>query len=444
MTTSDRAECFVYLQMPGTTETVACGKFVQVQAVGGGVVGAFAYGRKYRARSDAVSLDPYSLPLSADEAQTTALGGIFGALRDASPDAWGRRLIEHYTQRTDLSEIDFLLESPQDRAGALSFGRGVDPPAPQRVYNSVVDLADLLEAARQVDAGPAAGAGGTGGAGDTHHTTTLEAARFLLEHHGTSMGGARSKSVVRADDDLWIAKFPREGDRWNYAVVEAAMLALAARCGIAVPETRIETVGHRSVLLVKRFDRERADRADRAAVGADAWYRHRMVSALTVLGADDAVTNRGRWSYLLLADELRRWSSHADADRVELFRRMVFNALVSNDDDHPRNHALVAPRLDWMLAPAYDIVPNPQPGRHDRDLAMVCGVAGRRARRGNLLSGAGRFGVRLPDAVAIIDGMMATVQANWVADISAQGGTGSDIAAVSTAFVDEGFEYAEA
>lgn len=438
MTTSDRAECFVYLQMPGSTETLACGKFVQVRAEGGGTVGAFAYGRQYRARTDAVALDPYALPLSDNEATTTALGGIFGALRDAAPDAWGRRLIEHHTRRTDLSEIDFLLESPEDRAGALAFGRGVEPPAPVRAYNRVVDLADLLDAARQVDAGPDATAAAAGGAPSKNH---LEAARFLLEHHGTSMGGARAKSVVRADDALWIAKFPRDGDRWNYAVVEAAMLALAARCGISVPETRIQTVGPRSVLLVRRFDRERADGT---AGGGGDWYRHRMVSALTVLRADDAVTNRGRWSYLLLADELRRWSSRANSDRTELFRRMVFNALVSNDDDHPRNHALIAPRREWMLAPAYDIVPNPQPGRHDRDLAMVCGAEGRLARRTNLLSAAGRFGLRLPDAEAIIDAMIATIQANWVSDILAQGGTAADIAAVSTAFVHEGFEYAPA
>lgn len=419
-------ECFVYLQMPGSTETVTCGKFAQLELAGGGAAGVFVYGQRYRTRTDAVPIDPYHLPLSAEEVRTTNLGGIFGALRDASPDAWGRRLIENNAQRTDLTEIDFLLESPEDRVGALSFGRGVSPPAPVRAYNRVVHLSDLMEAARLIEDAPDAHADGE----------RLKAARFLLEQHGTSMGGARAKSVVEADDALWIAKFPQKGDRWTNAVVEAAMLHLADRCGITVPATRIERVGPHSVLLVRRFDRERAEEA------GNPYLRYRMVSALTALDADDAVTNRGRWSYLLFADELRRWSGRSEADRKELFRRMVFNALVSNNDDHPRNHALIAPRSTWFLAPAYDITPNPQTGRHDRDLAMVCGTSGRQARRANLLSEVGRFGLQPLQAAAIMDEMIGIIQAKWMTDILEQGGTVADVEAVRTAFLDEGFEYA--
>ena len=140
--------------------------------------------------------------------------------------------------------------------------------------------------------------------------------------------------MVEDDQGLWIAKFPQRSDKWNNAPVEAAMLALARRCWIRTPETRVERLGDESVLLVRRFDRDKVE---------GGYVRHRMVSALTVLDADDRVTDRSAWSYVLLADELRRWSERPAEDRTELFRRVVFNALICNLDDHPRNHALIAP-----------------------------------------------------------------------------------------------------
>jgi serine/threonine-protein kinase HipA len=218
--------------------------------------------------------------------------------------------------------------------------------------------------------------------------------------------------------------------------VEAAMLALAERCGIDVPRTRVENIGGKPVLLVRRFDREAIPEA------ASAYHRHRMVSALTVTDADDTVAGeRSAWSYLLLADELQRWSARPAEDRFQLFRRMVFNALVSNTDDHPRNHALIAPNDDWRLAPAYDITPTPLPGSHERDLAMICGTFGRRARRANLLSGSSRFGIDHDAADHIVSEMQQVVHREWGAMIRRHGGTTDDCAAVAEAFDDEGFEY---
>ena len=423
-----RRECFVYIQLPGSTEVVTCGRFAQEDVPTGGVVGRFVYGRSYRARRDAVPLDPFNLPLS-DRVYTTAkLGGIFGALRDASPDRWGRLVIERLLGRTDLTEIDFLLQSPEDRAGALSFGRGASPPPPVWEYNRVVQLPELLEAARLLEADPGGG---------TLPDEMLHAG-LLLQHGGTSMGGARPKSVVEDQDGLWVAKFPERADRWTNAVVEAGMLALARRCGIQAPPTRVQMVGSQAVLMVRRFDR---DQAVPGAGGHSRYLRHRMVSALTVLDAEASSTDRRNWSYLLLADELRRWSRRPREDRQELFRRMVFNALVSNLDDHPRNHALIAPGTDWQLAPAYDITPDPRPGQQDRDLAMVCGRLGRRARRVNLLSAAPRFDFRVDDANALIDQMVQVVRTEWEWQVRRQGGTEADCAAIAPAFVPEGFEY---
>jgi len=253
----------------------------------------------------------------------------------------------------------------------------------------------------------------------------------LLEP-GTSLGGARPKNVVEDDQGLWIAKFPQRGDKWNNAPVEAAMLALAARCGIRTPETRVEPLAGESVLLVRRFDRERVERGYR---------RFRMVSALTVLDADDHVTDRRAWSYVLLADELRRWSERPAADRAELFRRVTFNALISNLDDHPRNHALIAPGRDWRLAPAYDLTPQPVVSLERRDLALECGPYGRMARRDNLVAAAPRFGLELGEANGIIDEIKQVVAHHWLDDVLRLGGTAGDCSTIESAFVYPGFEY---
>lgn len=419
-----RDECFVYLQMPGSLEVVTCGRFVRESVRAGGTVGRFVYGRVYRDRPDAVPLDPFNLPITPNVRETARLGGVFGILRDAAPDAWGRRVIERILGRQDLTEVDFLLESPQDRAGALSFGRGPVPPAPVRAYNRVVQLAELRAAAALLEE-------------DRPGEPVPEQILDLLQP-GTSMGGARPKNVVEDEEGLWIAKFPQRGDRWSNAPVEAGMLSLAARCGIRVPPTRMERVGGESVLLVKRFDRERVLDDD----GAPAYLRHRMASALTMLDAEESPTDRRGWSYVLLADEMRRWSGHPREDRAELFRRVVFNALISNLDDHPRNHAIIAPGREWRLAPAYDLTPNPRQGLEERRLAMECGRFGRVARRDNLLSQAPRFGLREDEANAVIDEMKEIVVSQWRTEVQRHGAGERDCHVIEPAFVYPGFEYA--
>jgi serine/threonine-protein kinase HipA len=420
---ASRRECFVYVQLPGTLEVVSCGRYEREVTRDGRAVGRFVYGRSYRDRPDAVALDPYHLPLTPAVQETARLNGVFGALRDAAPDAWGRRVIERILQRPQVDEVDFLLESPEDRAGALSFGRGQVPPAPVREFNRVVQLAELRRAAALLE--------------DDRPGEPVPEQILDLLHPGTSLGGARPKNVVEMDGEPWIAKFPQRGDRWSNAPVEAAMLSLAARCGIRVPETRVEWVGGEAVLLVKRFDRERTA-PDQKEAG---YLRHRMVSALTVLDAEESPTDRTNWSYVLLADELRRWSSRPRLDRPELFRRVVLNALISNLDDHPRNHAVIAPGAGWLLAPAYDLTPNPRQGMEDRRLAMVCGRFGRVARRDNLLSESARFGLTADEANAIIDEMKAVVAGSWRAEVLRQGGSGHDCRVIEPAFSYPGFEY---
>jgi len=253
----------------------------------------------------------------------------------------------------------------------------------------------------------------------------------VLLRPGTSLGGARPKNVVEDDEGLWIAKFPDRGDRWSNARVEHSMLSLARECGINAAYSKIITVGKADVVLVKRFDRERVEAG---------YWRHRMVSGLTILNTEDTADARRDWSYLVLADELRRRSCKSAADLVELYRRMVFNALISNTDDHPRNHALIAPGRDFELSPAYDLTPNPMMSVEKRDLAMTAGDFNRYANRLNLLSGHARFKISREDASAIIDSVQRTVRDRWYPVLRENGTSEADCERVTRAFNYPGFE----
>lgn len=413
------SEAFVYIMLPRETTFVTAGRFVLTEDRHSAPLGRFVYGRSYLARPNAVALDPIELPLAERTYETRRLKGVFGALRDASPDYWGRRVIEKHAGLAQLGEIDYLLHSPDDRAGALSFGRAATPPAPARTYNQTVDLARLQALADRLineETSP--------------ETTPAELAQVQdLLQLGTSMGGARPKVVVENEGQLWLAKFNRTDDPWNHARVEHAMLILARECGLTTAESRLTEVAGRDVLLVKRFDRE---------PHAESYRRARMLSALTLLRAGDSHQDRERWSYVLLVEELRRVSSDPKADARELFKRMVFNALISNTDDHPRNHAVIAPGKDWRLSPAYDLVPFPAVSVERRDLALTVGDFGRYANVINLLSQCPRFLLTREEAAQIIDTMEAQVRARAYPVARAFGVTERDCATIARAFAYKG------
>lgn len=416
------SEVFVHLMLPGTTEFVAAGRFVLATDRAGLPFGRFVYGRSYLERSDAVPIDPVELPLSDQTYETTRLKGMFGALRDAAPDYWGRRVVEKHSGFAALGELDYLLHSPDDRAGALGFGTGREPPAPLRDYNRTVDLERLQALADRLIAEEAPDA----------NATEIEQAEDLLLL-GTSMGGARPKAVVEDDAQLWLAKFNRRDDPFNHARVEHSMLVLARECGISSAESRVTRAGGRDVLLVKRFDR--------VPMGHGAYRRARMLSALTILRAGDSHQDRDRWSYVRLAEELRRLSREPKGDAAELFRRMTFNALISNADDHPRNHAVIAPDQEFRLSPAYDLIPHLQISIEHRDLALTIGDYGRYANAENLVSQSSRFLLQREEAARVIDEMEACVRSRWYPVARREGVTEQDCEKISRAFAYEGFRY---
>jgi serine/threonine-protein kinase HipA len=404
------------MTLPGQTDFVTAGRFELTQDRRGTAIGRFVYGRSYLARGDAAPIDPVELRLSDQTYETTRLNGVFGALRDSGPDDWGRRLIERNAGKTQLGELDYLLLSADDRAGALGFGPGPQPPGPKRKFNKILELEKLQNIAdalmREEQLKP--------------DEETVQVQELLLL--GTSLGGARPKAVVEDDEGLWVAKFNHPNDRWNNTRVEHAMLELARRCGLNVAASRIVTVAEKDVLLVRRFDREKI---------AKGYTRARMISGLTLLRAEETV--RDRWSYVLLSEELRRVVEEPKKDAAELFRRMVFNALISNIDDHPRNHALLAKEREWKLSPAYDLTPSPVIAQDRRDLAMEAGDQGRFANARNLLSQHTRFLLELDEARSIVSNMTKQVKATWYDLVRAQGVSQKDAEAIRGAFIYEGF-----
>lgn len=286
------------------------------------------------------SLEP-ALQLGPGPYHTAEDVPMFGAIGDSAPDRWGRALMrrverrraerEKQTPRT-LFELDYLLlVDDQTRAGALRFkaeqtGPFLRESAADRVP-PLVDLAKLLAASERV----------------IDEDETDEDLRLLIAP-GSSLGGARPKASVREKNgSLAIAKFPRKDDDINAVLWERVALELAEKAGLDVATSRLEKVGKKTVLIVQRFDRAGAVRIP-------------FLSAMSMLGGKDNETH----SYLEIADALRRFGAAPKRDLEALWRRIVFNILISNTDDHLRNHGFLYAGADgWRLSPAYDLNPVP-------------------------------------------------------------------------------------
>jgi serine/threonine-protein kinase HipA len=321
---------------------------------GGTESATFAYSDDYLAHRAAYELDP-ALPLVSGPQQTPAGRSMFGAFTDCAPDGWGRRLIqraERIRARDDdvsarsLGEIDYLLGVRDDlRQGAVRFrdpASGVYLAQEDRGAPALVDLPVLLDAAEHLDR-------------DDIDADALQA----LLRGGSSLGGARPKAhVLDPNGRIAIAKFPRPTtDQWDVMRWEAVALRLAADAGIRVPAFGLHVVVGRPVLVVDRFDR----------VGP---RRIGYASAMTMLEATDGETA----SYTEIGSIIEEQSPSATRDVQELWRRVAFSILISNTDDHLRNHGFLRTTTGgWELAPAFDLNPNPDPGRKHLSTAIDAG-----------------------------------------------------------------------
>jgi serine/threonine-protein kinase HipA len=301
---------------------------------------SFEYDPAWLENPVSFSLEP-ALQLGPGPFHTADDIPMFGAIGDSAPDRWGRALMrrmerrraerEKRTPRT-LFEIDYLLlVDDETRTGALRFKADEGEPFLRESdagrVPPLVDLPKLLSAAQRV----------------IDEDETDEDLRLLLAP-GSSLGGARPKASVREKDGgLAIAKFPRKDDEVSTVLWEAVALELAEKSGIQVASGRVEKIGKKPVLILQRFDRKVARRIP-------------FLSAMSMLGAKD---NQPR-SYLEIVDALRRYGAAPKRDMEALWRRIVFNILISNTDDHLRNHGFLYEGPDgWRLSPAYDLNPVP-------------------------------------------------------------------------------------
>jgi serine/threonine-protein kinase HipA len=403
-------KAYVFIYLPGETVAVPAGIFTHYPDDG---IGRFAYGRLYLERPNALPVDPVALPLGGTPKDVATNGGLYGAFRDSSPDYWGRLVIaaDLKTRPEAVSEIEFLLHANASRIGCLDFRVSLEQGEPAQGPPSFQSMQDLLRAADQLQAGQ-----------------PVDQDLLRLLEQGSSVGGARPKCTVERDDALWIAKFPSKGDTMNFPRVEYATMDLARTCGIVIPKIHLESIGGRDVLLSERFDRRKTSHG---------YLRSGFLSALSLMAWDDR--DRTQWSYLFLADKMRATMLAQPAQLKDLFRRMIFNVICRNTDDHPRNHGFLWGARGLELSPAYDIVPAPARlgVSTEFDLSMSLGVEGRRASFDNALSMTARFGLSRNEAQNVLNDMTACTR-GWEGHYHAHGVAPDDIEAIRACFQREG------
>ena len=372
----------------------------------------FSYRDDYLQHAESYELDP-GLPLQAGQHQTAIGHPLFGAMSDATADGWGRRLVRRAeaqrardagAQQRRLTEVDFLLGARDDlRQGALRF-RGHDSEqylaADSEGVPHLIRLARLLNAAEELE----------------RDEPSSEDLRLLL-HGGSSLGGARPKAhVLDTAGRLAIAKFPSpQADEWDVIRWEAVALTLAGNARITVPVHELHVIENRPVLVVRRFDR-------------DANGRIGYVSAMTMLQAKDGE----QASYLEIGGALEERSSDAEADLRELWRRIVFTILISNTDDHLRNHGFLRKSTaGWSLSPAFDL--NPDPEGETKQLATAIVENDALASLETALEVADLFRVSETEARAIISEVLAATK-HWRDVARATGLGGQELDRLASAF----------
>ena len=406
-------EVFVYIDLQG--EPILIGRLWS--RIRKGLESAtLEYDPSWLAHPERFALEP-ALALAPGPFHTPPEKALFGSIGDSAPDRWGRVLMrraerrraerEGQTPRT-LFEADLLLRvDDMARQGALRFKSEPDGPflAPENGMRipPLIELPRLLYAAERV-------------ANEEEDDEDLR----LLIVPGSSLGGARPKASVRDHDGhLALAKFPHNQDDVNVVLWEGVALSLAEKAGIAVPSWRIETIAGQPVALIRRFDR---------AGG----LRIPFLSAMSMLGAND----NEQHSYLEIADALRRYGAATKDDLAQLWRRIMFSVLISNTDDHLRNHGfLYGSHEGWRLSPAYDLNPVPVDIR-PRVLSTAIDMDDPTASIALALGTADYYGLKHDDAKGIAR-QVASAVANWRGEAAQLGLSAREIDRMASAFEHE-------
>ena len=412
---SDR-ELLVYLDLTGMAHFVGS---LWARRVRNRESATFEYAADWLASPARFALEP-ALMLGGGPQHTQQGRALFGAFGDSAPDRWGRNLTQRDERRRaqaegraprSLGEVDFLLGVGDiARQGALRFKETADGPflasGDGTNVPPLIRLGELLNAAMRVAAN---------GEDDGD-------LRLILAP-GSSLGGARAKaSVLDQRGELSIAKFPQADDTYPVMQWEAVALDLARRAGIEVPTWRLEQVADRTALLLRRFDR-------------DGDIRIPFLSAMSMLGAADNEDH----SYLEIVDALRQFGSQPEQDCAQLWRRIVFNILISNTDDHLRNHGFLYDGAGgWRLSPAYDMNPTPVDVKA-RVLSLAIDEADDTASLDVAFRMARQCGLKQPAAREIV-GEVQTAVAQWRNCAASYGLNARDMARMASAFEHEAAE----
>jgi serine/threonine-protein kinase HipA len=391
MMTSDphNKEAFVWIWLPGETQPVVAGK---LEADNGMV--HFNYGKSYLERTGdknpAIPIYEPELPLRAGLIPLMGDLEIPNCIRDAAPDAWGRRVILNRqfgrkgrdADTGSLDELTYLLESGSDRIGALDFQRSPTEFVP-RTPNSA-SLEELLASAERVEQG-------------VPLTAELDQALF----HGSSIGGARPKALIEKPDAKYIAKFSSSSDLYSVVKAEYVAMRLASIAGLKAAAVKLVKAAGKDVLLIERFDRIALH---------SGWARKSMVSALTLFGLSEMTARYA--SYEDLAEIIRHRFTQPVETLKELYGRLVFNILCGNTDDHARNHAAVWNGKELTLTPAYDICPQGRAGNEATQDMLITG-ANRLSQLKTCLAAAHHFLLSRSAAVDAMDRIEAAIRDNW-------------------------------
>ena len=361
-------EAYVWVWLPRATEPVVAGRVYR-----DGANLSFNYGRSYLERDDAIPLYLPELPLEAGAIPPDAGLSIAGCLRDGAPDAWGRRVILNRT---------FGIKGKDADIGALDFQKSPTEYVPRAAQAATLE--ELLAAAEKVEKG-------------VPLTPELDQALF----HGSSLGGARPKAMIEDGDKKLIAKFSSSTDTYNVVKAEFIAMRLAEKAGLSVAPVRLEHVAGKDVLLVERFDRMKSE---------GGWQRKAMVSALTIFGLDEMMARYA--SYADLTETIRhRFTAPKDTLR-ELFRRLVFNIVCGNTDDHARNHAAFWDGNQLTLTPAYDICPQNRTGNEASQAMLITGES-RRSTLATCMEAAPNFQLDERAAAKIVKDTLKAVRSEW-------------------------------
>ncbi|KXU91302.1 phosphatidylinositol kinase [Paraburkholderia monticola] len=378
-------EAFVWTWLPGMTEPVVAGRLA---AAGGQML--FNYGQSYLGRDNAIPLYAPELPLR--RGTLPLLNGLTmpGCIRDAAPDAWGRRVIINrklgmrgaQIDTGELDEMTYLLESGSDRIGALDFQLSPSEYVPRETPSA--SLGDLQDAISGVERG-------------VKLSPDLERALF----HGSSIGGARPKAMITTHERKFIAKFSSQSDIYSVVKAEYIAMRLASLVGIQAAPVQLERVGGKDVLLIERFDRVRSEHG---------WQRRAMVSALTMFELDEMMARYA--SYEEFATLIRHRFTNPGATLIQLFARLLFNVLCGNTDDHARNHAAYWDGRELTLTPAYDICPQARAGNEATQAMLIVGDD-RFSRIDTCLRAAPLFLLSHEEAVAIARQQIEMIRDQW-------------------------------